>query len=492
MEGLTISMHKAQFAVKSCEVHERKELHAYCKSCAKKICSSCIKEDHSSHDWELIVDILKERRRNLPTECKGIRSKQILDLRKEIDRFERSIETTDAEFERNKSVLNQSRTCYINDINRLFDERIEEYQRRSESAKQALREHRDNLTKKVQYLEMMTSALDVEIDTLPDHDILDMEREMRDELEKALAYSTDQYTCTTVFIGGERNAKVLNDMIGYVHSISLEKMNEFNRYPSNIVVYVKAVATEKAYVQLDKDYHAKLINCNGEELGVMKQESHDLIITNDGDKVLTSWKGKFILVLDGDDLEKANINTTPLRPSYISKTENDEILVTLMDSSRSDSYNLEPSSRRIVQRMTLAGKVLRTYEFREDGKTRLFTWPTTKSENKNSDVCVVNHIKENTGELVVLYKDGPVKFIYRGKKSLSEHFNPIDVCCDAKGHILLTEEHSKSIQVLNSEGTFVCTLCQYKDVNPFLISLYGDALWCSIFDGKLKVFRYCM
>ncbi|KAK3083347.1 hypothetical protein FSP39_020487 [Pinctada imbricata] len=106
--------------------------------------------------------------------------------------------------------------------------------------------------------------------------------------------------------------------------------------------------------------------------------------------------------------------------------------------------------------MTLTGKVLHTYEFREDGKTRLFTWPTRTAENKNKDVCIINWLSGESGELVVLHKDGQAKFTYRGDGLEYERFIPYDVECDVKCRILLTEHYSRAIHILSSDGMYLC------------------------------------
>ena len=99
------------------------------------------------------------------------------------------------------------------------------------------------------------------------------------------------------------------------------------------------------------------------------------------------------------------MSTKPLQPTSISRTQTEDIfLVTLEDEG--DPYTLKPSSRRLVQRIKLTGEVLQTFEFREDGSTRLFVAPGRTTENGNSDICVINHTSGSKGELIVLHRDG--------------------------------------------------------------------------------------
>ncbi|KAK3103989.1 hypothetical protein FSP39_023450 [Pinctada imbricata] len=478
------SLYKFQFALRICEDHEKKELHAYCKTCKKKICSSCIKEEHHQHDWETITDILREKKHSLPEECKEIRAKQLPDLKRELCRFDKKIEEEEARFELNKSTLNGSRQSYISEINRLFDDRIDECRQRSETAIQVYKDKREVLKQKVEYLETMTTSLDKDINTLPDHDILDMEKGMRYELENALSY---MYTCATVYVPGHMEVQVLENMIGEILNVSVEEKNDIDRY-SKYISSLKAASDTNAWVKVHEDKFAKLIDITGEELKTMKRSCTKVIISKSGEYVLTDFNKRKLLILTKNEDKITTINTKPLRPTWISKTENNDILVTLKDDD--NLYNLTPTSRRIVQRMTLTGKVLHTYEFREDGTTRLFTYPARTAENRNTDICVVNRLSDDSGELFVLHGNGRVKFTYKGDGLKYDKFSPRDVECDDKCRILLIEGYSRAIHMLSSEGMYLCTLCQYEKLHPWVISIHGDTLWCGFKEGRLKVFKY--
>ncbi|KAK3101447.1 hypothetical protein FSP39_003663 [Pinctada imbricata] len=484
---MATSSYKAQYALKLCKNHDKKELIAYCKTCQEQICSSCIKEDHSTHDWEMITDIVREKKRSLPEDCKVIRAKLLPGLKKELRRFDRKIEEKEACFKQTSSTLHISRQSYIDESNRLFDNRIDTCRRKSESAIQIYKGKGEGLKQKVETLDTMTTALGKDINTLPDHDILDMEKEMRDELERALSFSADKSTCTTVFVPGQMNVQALDKMIGEFHSVSIEEMNDIDK-GFNTLASIKAFSETNTLVRLIGDSHPKLIDREGVVLKSMKTSCADITISNNGHFVLTSLSNQSVSVLT--EVEKAIRTwcTKPLRPTFISKTENDNILVTLVDDG--DTFNLLPTSRRVVQRMSLTGKVLHTYEFREDGKTRLFTLPNRTAENKNTDICVVNWFSEDSGEVVVLHKDGRRKYTYKGEGLKHKEFCPGDVECDDKCRILFTEQYSRAIHMLSSEGIYLCTLCQYEQILPFVISLYGQNLWCGFHEGKVKVLKY--
>ncbi|KAK3102782.1 hypothetical protein FSP39_013875 [Pinctada imbricata] len=142
--------------------------------------------------------------------------------------------------------------------------------------------------------------------------------------------------------------------------------------------------------------------------------------------------------------------------------------------------------------MDLWGNVIHVYEFGEDGKTRLFTLPTTAVENKNTDICVVNYIDKESAELIVLKSDGRVKFTYKGDRASGgrNKFCPTDVACDPSSHILFTEFYGRSVEMLSSGGMYLCRLCQYEQIHPYTISLYCNKLACGFLKGKVIMFQY--
>ena len=180
------------------------------------------------------------------------------------------------------------------------------------------------------------------------------------------------------------------------------------------------------------------------------------------------------------------VSTKPLHPHWISKTQTGDILVSLMDDG--DPYKLQPSSRRLVQRMTLTGKVLNTYEFREDGVTGLFTLPKRMTENGNSDICIINRTGGATGDLIVLRGDGRLRATYCGQEG--SEFDPRGIACDPNGRIIVSDCKNKSLHLLSQDGTFFRYLLTDMFDYPTAIALYQDNLWVGFLKGAVKVYKY--
>ncbi|KAK3094324.1 hypothetical protein FSP39_000328 [Pinctada imbricata] len=478
---MAASLYKAQFALRLCERHEKKKLHAFCKTCQEKVCSACVKEDHSSHDWEIISDFLREKKQNLPSECREIRSNQLPRLKNEIDRYEKKIQELDVCLEQNESALNGHRKRYIDKINKLYDVRLAECRQKTEASKQKYMEERDGLKSKVKYLDMITTSLDKDINTLPDHDILDMEQEMRNELEKALFYSADKNTCTK-FVPMQINAKAWEKMIDEIHFVSVEEENDIE-VSSGIVEGIKPTSDKNVWIKSENE--AILTGTAGSPLRRINTCCSDFIISDNGNMIMVLSK-KIVIRSEENGQKIAEFHTEPFRPTKVSKTDNDEILVILGDL---DDSNL-PTSRRMVRRMTLTGKVLHTYEFREDGKTRLFHHPLSTIENKNTDVCTINWPNDDSGEIVILHKDGRVKSTFSLYGWNVNKFKPIDIECDSKSNILFTELYSRAVHMLNADGQYLCKLLQFEEKLVAAVAILGDRLWCGFCNGRVKVYKY--
>ena len=116
------------------------------------------------------------------------------------------------------------------------------------------------------------------------------------------------------------------------------------------------------------------------------------------------------------------MNTSPLWTITVGKALNGNILVTLVEKwSRSRTAD----SKRIALMLTPEGEEIQSYEFDQDGVTPVLSFPTRPTQNYNSNICVLNHFKEEPNSykanVCVFYEDGELKFVYNGQ---SEDFDP--------------------------------------------------------------------
>ena len=278
---------------------------------------------------------------------------------------------------------------------------------------------------------------------------------------------------------------------GEIDGISVEEVKTFIEF-GNPINGIVPVSDTQAWVCDDCSDDVKLFSLPSlEQVHMVTNYKtltswHDFIVLDNGDFIVTDHENKVIrrVTTGADDVIAS---TGPLSPTWISKTEADDILVSLRDDG--DYYDLDPSSRRIVQQTQLTGEVLHTYEFREDG-TRLFTIPAETAESGNSDICVINRTDTcpDIGELIVLRGDGRVRFTYRGRDD--SIFTPVSVACDSKRRIIVSDRDNQSLHLLSPDGIFLGKLMSDMRGDPGTLALRQNKLWVGFIIGIVKVYKY--
>ena len=481
----TASFYKAQEALKTCDEHAHKELSLFCETCKVFICILCAKSNHQSHNWNLIASIAEERRKETPKLCRKIKQGNLskwLENSRGID----NIVERDRMEDRQK--LEDKRVALINMINHIVDEQKQE---RDELARDLIKTTTE-WQRKIKYLEKMTTSLDINIAAYNDFDIIEMEQEMLKVVTEVESYDVNRALSAVKFIQGDVDKGLIEEMIGKFENAmaidenEMETLKEFA--PSGIIKSIVPISDTTAWVG---DYNSnviKLLSCDD----VTTNQRH-VTLDHYGD-FITFGHNDFIVAYQNHEIRRVTsagretiiVNTKPLYPTWISNTRTDDILVTMKDGGK--DYILQPSSRRMVQRITPSGEVLRTYEFKGDDVTRLFTYPYRTAENRNSDICVINLVNSCKGKLIVLHGDGRLRFSYRGQEGSG--FRPSDVACDSKGRIIISDCTNNYLRLLNMEGTFLKDLMPDDIIHPETIAIYGRNLWVGFRDGIVKLYKY--
>ena len=394
------------------------------------------------------------------------------------------------------SKLEERRTAMINAINKTIDEQKRKRKEIKEEKRTKLDEHHFRLRTKIEYLDKMTTSLDGNIGAYTDYDLLEMEQEMLTALEEVEKYDVERVSSEVTFVPGQIIQGQIEEMIGEIkesdtdidtgNNISVEGLRTLKCFDERLRT-ISPISSTQAWVGGNKSNIIKQLSSQGTETNNITFSNHSYFISSNGDFIVTDYKNQVIRRVTSDGKEQVIVRTKPLYPTCITQTQAADILVNLMDGG--DHYKLQSSSRRLVQRMTLTGKVLQTYEFQEDGKTRLFTLPGRTAENGNSDICVINHTSGNTGELIVLHGDERVRFTYRGQEG--QKFYPIDVGCDSHRRIIVLEcTKTTSLSVLSSNGTFLRFLLSDMFDYPHTMALYQNTLWIGFEKGAVKLYKY--
>ena len=509
---MATSLYKAQEALKTCAEHEHKELSFFCNTCKKFICISCGKTSHLNHEWDHIKSVAKERRNKTPMICRVIKKYK---LSKYLGRL-RSSDDVEKEWKEDLRKLEERRIVLISILNRIVDEKKK---KRDDLARKQIKEIK-KLEPKLSYLEKITTSLDSNIAAYSDYDVIEMEQQMLAVMGEVESYDDELAALGAAFVQGEVDEALLEKMIGKMedgnktdkdNTVSVEKMKTLTGFDEDgkntnkdetvsvqemktitelhdLILSIAPISETEAWVAKVCGDGIELLSCQNMKANFMTLEGlYDFVILSNSDFIYITLTNRKIRRVTSTGEDTVLVPTKPLYPRNISKTWTDDVLITLVDGK--DNFKLKPYSRRLVQRMTPTGEVLRTYEFREDGTTRLFTNPRKTVENFNSDVCVINETAD-TSELLVMHGDGRVRFSYPGQLDSEFIFAPTDVTCDSKSRIIVSDADNKCLYLLSPDGTFLRYLISDMFERLFALSLYQGCLWVGFGDGTVKVYKY--
>ena len=490
---MATSLYKAQEALKTCDDHQNEELSCFCKTCKKFICTTCAKTTHHGHEWDFIPLVAKKRRKETPILCRKIKKDNMPRSREKLRIFDENISDVEKASDEDVKKLEEIGNVMIDAINQIIDEQKRKRMAIKEKNSTKLKEDRSQLRTKLEYLDKMTTSLDSNIGAYTDFDVIEMEIEMLKALAELEAYNVGVPDTEVTYVPGEINRAVIAEMIGRIEektanvddSVTVEEVKTFKEFDKAIRT-VAPISSNQAWVREFQNYTIKQLSLQSQETNSVTLPPHDDFITSsNGDFIVTGYKDQVIRRVTSAGKVSDIVSTKPLHPQWISKTQAGDLLISMTDGG--DYYTLQPSSRRLVQRMTLTGKVLNTYEFREDGVTRLFTWPARTAENGNS-ICVINGTSSKTGELIVLHGGGRVRFTYRGHEDYE--FDPSDVACDSKKRIIVSDYSNRSLHMLSPGGTFLRYLLSDMFDFPLVMALYQGNMWVGFDKGAVKVYRY--
>lgn len=166
---------------------------------------------------------------------------------------------------------------------------------------------------------------------------------------------------------------------------------------------------------------------------------NDLLFSEDG-------KQKILKISDYGSIITFK-STSPYRPFGLRVTDSN-ILVCLRGQSGSGGK---------VERLSLTGKLLNTYQHDPSDNTLLFSSPFHLTENINGDIWVSQQMG---GQVVVINREGKRKFIY------TRIHMPGNIDHNKYGHVTIIDFVKKQIHLVDVNGDFI-QLISVKDTASF-------------------------
>jgi len=163
------------------------------------------------------------------------------------------------------------------------------------------------------------------------------------------------------------------------------------------------------------------------------------------------------------------------------------IWICLADKS---SFIPKLKGRTKVVEMTNSGVTLR--EIENQNRNNFFTFPYKCAENINEDLCVVDRITENKGQVFIFDKNCDPKGGYIGT-DVDKDFDPRDICCNSKGNIIISDFTNNVIHILDQDGNVerLLNTASHDLRQPVTIATdVNDRIWVTFNDGNIIIIKY--
>jgi hypothetical protein len=447
-----------------------------CEDCDEFICTDCAKTDHKDHNWVTIVKAASQRKRQLLGFIKTIKDEKV-------PKIDRKIENASIKL---KEIERQSDN-EIRKLGKHFDEivwRLTEIKARDEKTlRDQFNERSEQVNRlKTQFGELKkdlvetTKFMEENNSTMSDYNLIDNHREL---LKLVSAGEEDTKICeyslryTRKVPDNEELDSLMGKMLD-LEDICITETNSF-QYSDNAVYIINAFSENDSYIHCMESDYMEHINKQGEKKQKYNVAPKDICVTDNGDVYFTDIEKKAIIRLTPPRSLSKVVSIRPFLPTGICQSLDGGLLLTMGENS-------------LVRHMTLTGDVIHEYKYQEDGQTRLFASPLRVKQNGNSDICVVNKTGDTNGNVVILSISGRLRSVYKGQ-NLKEFF-PLDVACDSRCNIFVSDFFNHQIHLLSPDGEFLKFLLnEFEVIGPSALSLYGSTLWVGNFQGVVKLFQ---
>jgi hypothetical protein len=215
---------------------------------------------------------------------------------------------------------------------------------------------------------------------------------------------------------------------------------------------------------------------------------YDMTLTKSNDILISSINSSDVKLITQSGQVKPFLSVSPLKTTGIHVTHNNDIILGVMEDG--DTYKLTDKSCRKIIVFGENKKEKQSYQYNKH-KQRLFTYPY-RITDVNSDIVVIDLTSNEDGRVVVLGKEGGVKWIYQGHPQINTEdkpFNPCDIVATSVGKVIVADYNNDTLHVISGEGELLTykVMLDQGVIGPesLDIDIWGQ-LWvgCSTYEGQ--------
>nr|XP_022338787.1 E3 ubiquitin-protein ligase TRIM37-like [Crassostrea virginica] len=465
---------KHQLPVEKCKLHPTRNVDIFCKECKTPICSKCsTMKEHHRHEFDDLEEIYTEKYALQQGEFSKIQKYFLPNTKSLKSDIEADATKIQKLMESIRSSMKSEAESLKNLVDEVSSENIDHTHTMEKSLLEMLKSQETIYDDYIAYLGKMSDDFEQHL-SLTNHKLLFSEtlkiktipettkpvdpvftagRFSKDDVAKLLGRVIvpnaepkkrkiqPMEAVTTHMKSTEKQleqSKEKSDMKPTLSlSSSVTKVREYSVPGVDSALHVSADKSGRLWVS-DRWGNLVQTDLQGNPLQKIQTSGRDQgyhTATQDGDLFYTDQGNKLIYRITPDRKITEFIKTGEWTPvSVHSSRINGDILVGMRNYKEAK-----------VTRYSKAGKELQNIQ-RDNQGQELYSDPHYITENINGDICTSDWSKH---AVVVVNKSGQHRFSYTGQGSV---FFPFGICTDVLGHILVCEEESSTVHLLDQDG----------------------------------------
>ena len=214
---------------------------------------------------------------------------------------------------------------------------------------------------------------------------------------------------------------------------------------------------------------------------------NDMTLTKSNDILISTYNSSDVKLITQSGQIKPFLSVSPLLTIGIHVTNNNGIILGVIEK---DTFKLTDTSCRKIIVFGENKKEKQSYQYNKC-KQRLFTYPF-RITDVNSDIVVIDSTSDDDGRVVVLGKEGGVKWIYQGHPQINTEdkpFDPCDIVTTSVGNVIVADYNNHALHVISGGGELLTYKVMLDQGVIFPWSLDIDTwgqLWvgCETYKGK--------
>lgn len=446
-----------------CQFHNDQTFTAKCKQCEQLVCIKCIVTTHKGHIFDDLVELLEPSSVIIKQiQKETLEKKWLAYLHKENTGAQAEVNRVQEHNERTRREIQNVHLSLVEKIDSDRDTLLSALEKDLAKAK-------DRQTKIQNKMAAVAKDLEVIAQTLAEGSTVDI---IRLSLKLQSKYLENVPTYLNENIASARKTRFLSrvddvNVLGEKHVVP--ELEVYGVYQTSMAV----LSTVRNLLE-DETWIAGVHSPQGIRLHVPRQKHssamkykfrktfvYSIVFTKSTTNTLALMSFANVHEIRAIDLQRVNdedgVVFTDLRdmfPLGLEVSQNGDVYAC---ASERYSKQMSESIKRGVFRISKFGQVLNFFQFVEDTRKCLFSYPSCLTENTDGVICVIDRKSNSSGRVVALNHLGKKVFTYERppNSTPTEHVDLKYITHDTVGNIFISDFSNNRVHMISRSGHFV-------------------------------------